>query len=223
MTAASIDRTISDASTDLPPVERRAAMPGRAFMPAGWPPGSRRPDGRTSPLVVTDRRVRPPRPRCSPRTRSRPRRSASRGPTSRRLRRPARRVRLGAGRGLDERLRQCGDRPAGDADQEEVGRLVAAAPGHRRGPHPASARPGSSARACRSTRSPLASMRSSPGWPPTMPCLEAAAAALRTTDSVTKLATTTVALPAAGDGGTTRAVRARRSRSRSAGWPRASG
>ncbi len=57
--------------------------------------------------------------------------------------------------------------------------------------------PGSSGHGCRSRRSGRVSRRSSRRWPPPMTGCCAVATALRTTDSKTKVATTTVELPAA--------------------------
>ena len=89
--------------------------------------------------------------------------------------------------------------PAGDADQAEIGRLLAAATGldFTRLLHLSTGIIG--------TRLPLDKVaagiaRLAPTLAATDDALEAAAVALRTTDSVTKIATTTVELPGAGCG-----------------------
>ena len=196
MTDPSRTVPVPASSTDLPPVERRAAIPP-ASGPAGWRPGSRPRAGRTSPLS-SRRRVRPPRPPSSPRTRSRPRPSG------------CRRANLAATSGdprggfgwaergdLDERLRERGDRrrrrrrPARDRGDARRG---------DRRPSPSgrsTCRPGSSGRGCRSRRSGRVSRRSSRRWPrPTTGCSRSRRRCARPI-RVTKVATTTVELPAA--------------------------
>ena len=114
---------------DLPPVERRAAIPA-GFRAGGLAAGikaSGRPD---LAVVVDDGAVRPPRPPSSPRTRSRPRPSACRRPTSRRRPADAR-----GGFGWAEAVistsgsRERGDRRGGRRDQATVAGLLAAATG----------------------------------------------------------------------------------------------
>ena len=123
------ERPVPASSPDLPPVERRAAIPpgfrgrrtGRRDQGLG-PAGSRRRASR--------RRVRPPRPPSSPRTRSRPRPSACRRRISRR--RPATRAAGSAGPRRSSRRAaraNAATGAAGDADQAEIATMLAAATG----------------------------------------------------------------------------------------------
>ncbi len=99
----------------------------------------------------------------------------------------------------------CANAATGAAGRRRPGRGRAPRGGgarHRRDATCSTSRPGSSARACRSTRSQPASSRLVAELAaPTTRRLEAAAVALRTTDSVTKVATTTVELPGPDGGG----------------------
>ena len=178
------------------PRSRRASSP-----PAAWP-GSRRPAGRTSrssrpsraPTATASPR---PRPRSSRRTRSRPRRSACRRPISRRPSPPA--TAGSAGRPAIISTSGCANAAtgaAGDADQAAVADDARRTPSGRRRAQtlllstgiigtrlPLDDRAGGHRRAWRRR------------WPPTDDGLAAAAEALRTTDSLSRSATTTITLP----------------------------
>ena len=173
-------------------------------MPAGFRAGGLaagiKASGRPDLAVVASRRtVRPPRPPSSPRTRSRPRPvRLSREHLAATSGDRARRLRLGrGGRDLDQRLaptRRPGE--AGDADQREIARVA-----RRRQSSTAVDLTLHLSTGIIGTRLPLDSVRcrarsARPELLEIERCrLEATAEALRTTDSVTKSATTTVELP----------------------------
>ena len=181
-------------STDLPPVERRPAMPA-GFKAGGVAAGikaSGRPD--LAVIVSTVGPVAAAAVFTPERVRGRARPPVS-GAPGRDVGRPARRVRLGRGDHLDEWQRERGDRrrrrrgPA--RDRGDAGR-------RRRRSSPngrSTSRPGSSGRGSRSTACGRVSRSSCPDLAATDDGLLAAAEALRTTDSKTKVATTTVELP----------------------------
>ena len=198
--------TPRDASRDSPspgvarrssrPVERRAAMPA-GFAAGGLAAGIKA-SGRPDLAVVVDdrrsgrrgRRLHPERVRGGARP-------AVAGAPRRDVRRPARRVRLGRGRHLDERLART-RRPGPPATPTRPRSAGCSARRTRRRPSSgrSTSRPGSSARGCRSTRSRRASRGArADARTDRRRASTAAAEALRTTDSVTKVATTTVELP----------------------------
>ena len=186
------DRARTAPRSTLPPVERRAGRSRPGSSPARSPPGSRPPAGRTWPIVVADRRpgrggrgVHPERVRrgAGPAVAGAPRGDASRpaaaGP---------------AGRRAIVSTSGCANAatgPAGDADQ---------ARGRRgRSPRRSASRPSATlllSTGLIGTRLPLDKVAaghrtrsSATASAATDAALEAAAVALRTTDSRTKLAT----------------------------------